>query len=205
MLKLKCDRSAERSSVKFTKYMSRLGKKPIKIPGAVTVKYHEGSLTVKGPKGELVFRVHPHVVITVNDSEKTVGVGVTDPEALLDRGLWGLTHKLIRNMFEGVTTGFSKSLELIGVGFKVALAGNKLNLDLGFSHPVVFELPKGVEAKIEKNVVTLSGSDKQQVGEVAAKIRKLKKPEPYKGKGIRYVGEVVRQKAGKAVKAAGAK
>jgi large subunit ribosomal protein L6 len=185
--------------------MSRLGKKPIKIPAAVTVKYHEGALTVKGPKGELVFRAHPHAVISVNDDLKLVSVGVTDPTALLDRGLWGLTHKIIRNMFEGVTTGFSKSLELVGVGFKVALAGSKLNLDLGFSHPVVFELPKGVEAKVEKNVVTISGADKQLVGEVAAKIRKLKKPEPYKGKGIRYVGEIVRQKAGKAAKAAGAK
>ncbi len=185
--------------------MSRLGKKPIKIPGAVTVKYHEGVVNVKGPKGELVFHVHPHAIITVNDAEKTVSVGVAFPDTLLDRGLWGLTHKIIRNMFDGVTTGFSKSLELIGVGFKAALAGNKLNLELGFSHPVVFELPKGVEAKVEKNVITLSGSDKQQVGEVAAKIRKLKKPEPYKGKGIRYVGEVVRQKAGKAAKAAGAK
>ena len=185
--------------------MSRLGKKPIKIPSSVTIKYHEGTLSVKGPKSELVFRAHPNAVITVDDAAKTVSVGVTDPTALLDRGLWGLTHKIVRNMIEGVTTGFSKSLELIGVGFKVALAGNKLNLELGFSHPVVFELPKGIEAKVEKNVVTLSGADKQMVGEVAAKLRKLKKPEPYKGKGIRYVGEIVRQKAGKAAKAAGAK
>jgi large subunit ribosomal protein L6 len=185
--------------------MSRLGKKPIKIPSAATVKYAEGTLTVKGPKGELVFRAHPHAVITVNDAAKEVGVGVTNPELLLDRGLWGLTHKIVRNMIEGVTAGFSKQLELVGVGFKVAVAGNKLNLDLGFSHPVIFELPKGVEAKVEKNVITLSSADKQLVGQTAAQIRKLKKPEPYKGKGIRYVGETVREKAGKAAKAAGAK
>jgi large subunit ribosomal protein L6 len=104
-------------------------------------------------------------------------------------------------MIAGVTVGFSKQLELIGVGFKVAVVGSKLNLDLGFSHPVVFELPKGIEAKVEKNTITITGADKQTVGQVAAQIRKLRKPEPYKGKGIRYVGEIVRQKAGKAAKA----
>jgi len=185
--------------------MSRLGKKPIIIPSGVTVKVNEGTVTVKGPKGEQLFKPHPHAIVTVDEAAKTVSVGVADPESLLDRGLWGLTHKIVRNMIEGVTAGFSKSLELVGVGFKVALAGNKLNLDLGFSHPVVFELPKELEAKVEKNTVTLSGNDKRLVGEYAAKLRNLKKPEPYKGKGIRYVGEVVREKAGKAAKAAGAK
>jgi large subunit ribosomal protein L6 len=139
--------------------------------------------------------------VKIDDAAKTVNVSVKDPAALLDRGLWGLTHKLIRNMIEGVTEGFSKSLELVGVGFKVSVAGPNLNLDLGFSHPIVFELPKEIAAKVDKNVVTLSGIDKRVVGEYAAKLRNLKKPEPYKGKGIRYVGEIVRQKAGKAAKA----
>lgn len=179
--------------------MSRLGKKPIVIPAGVTVKVADGLVTVKGPKTELTFKPHPNAIIAVNGNE--VLVTVADPTSKFDRSLWGLNHKLVINMIQGVTAGFSKQLEIIGVGFKVAVAGTKINLDLGFSHPVVFDLPKGIEAKAEKNVLTISGSDKQTVGQVAAQIRKLRKPEPYKGKGIRYVGEAVRQKAGKAAKA----
>ena len=179
--------------------MSRLGKKPITIPNGVTVKAVDGVVSVKGPKSELKMTMHPDVKVEV--AGNAVNVTVAHPEEKFDRSLWGLSHKLIINMLSGVTAGFSKQLELIGVGFKVAVAGSKLNLDLGFSHPVVYELPKGIEAKIEKNTVTISGADKQLVGQVAAQIRKLRKPEPYKGKGIRYVGEVVRQKAGKAAKA----
>jgi large subunit ribosomal protein L6 len=178
--------------------MSRLGKNPIAIPAGVTVKVADGSVTVKGPKGELVQAIHPNVIVEVAGAEAKVSV--KDPEAILDRSLWGLTHKLVKNMITGVTAGFSKQLELVGVGFKAALSGAKLNLDLGFSHPVAFELPKGIEAKVEKNIVTLAGASKQLVGQTAAQIRKLRKPEPYKGKGIRYVGEAVRQKAGKAAK-----
>jgi large subunit ribosomal protein L6 len=179
--------------------MSRLGKKPIAIPAGVTVKVADGAVTVKGPKTELTFKPHPNALVAVTGNE--VLVTVADPASKFDRSLWGLNHKLILNMIHGVTAGFSKQLEIIGVGFKVAVAGSKINLDLGFSHPVVFDLPKGVEAKAEKNVLTLTGPDKQMVGQVAAQIRKLRKPEPYKGKGIRYVGEAVRQKAGKAAKA----
>jgi large subunit ribosomal protein L6 len=179
--------------------MSRLGKKPIAIPNGVTVKVADGLVTVKGPKTELAFKPHANAHVEVAGNE--IKVTVADPEAKFDRSLWGLTHKIMKNMLQGVTAGFTKQLELIGVGFKVAVAGSKINLDLGFSHPVVFELPKGIEAKAEKNILTISGADKQNVGQVAAQIRKLRKPEPYKGKGIRYVGEVVRQKAGKAAKA----
>lgn len=179
--------------------MSRLGKKPIAIPNGVTVKSVDGLVSVKGPKTELSFKLHPNVTVTVNGSEALVTVA--HPDEKFDKSLWGLSHKLVKNMLQGVTAGFTKQLELVGVGFKVAVAGSKINLDLGFSHPVVFELPKGVEAKAEKNILTLAGSDKQTVGQVAAQIRKLRKPEPYKGKGIRYVGEAVRQKAGKAAKA----
>ncbi len=183
--------------------MSRLGKKPIAIPHGVTVKVAAGVVSVKGPKTELTLALHPHVNIDV--AGDAVTVSVKSPEEKFDRSLWGLSHKLVINMIAGVTAGFSKRLELVGVGFKVAVAGSKLNLDLGFSHPVVFELPKGIEAKVEKNIITITGADKQAVGQVAAQIRKLRKPEPYKGKGIRYVGEAVRQKAGKAAKAAGTK
>jgi large subunit ribosomal protein L6 len=182
--------------------MSRLGKNPIAIPAGVTVKVADGVVSVKGPKTELKYKPHPNAIVEVAGNE--VRVSVKSPDEKFDRSLWGLTHKLVINMIAGVTAGFSKQLEIIGVGFKVAVVGSKINLDLGFSHPVVFELPKGVEAKAEKNILTLSGPDKQVVGQAAAAIRKLRKPEPYKGKGIRYVGEAVRQKAGKAAKAAGA-
>ena len=178
--------------------MSRLGKNPIPVPSAVTIKIADGTISVKGPKGELALKVHQKVKVAFADN--AVSVSVVNPEEILDRSLWGLTHKLVINMIEGVTKGFSKQLELVGVGFKVSASGQKLNLDIGFSHPVVFELPKGVEVKIEKNVITVSGASKELVGQTAAQIRKLRKPEPYKGKGIRYVGEAVRQKAGKAAK-----
>lgn len=179
--------------------MSRLGKKPIAIPAGVTVKSADGVVSVKGPKTELSVKFHPDAMIAINGAEALITV--KDPESKFDRSLWGLSRKLVINMIEGVTKGFTKQLELVGVGFKVAVAGSKVNLDLGFSHPVSFDLPAGVEAKAEKNILTLSGPDKQMVGQVAAQIRKLRKPEPYKGKGIRYVGEAVRQKAGKAAKA----
>jgi large subunit ribosomal protein L6 len=183
--------------------MSRLGAKPIIIPAGVTVKADDGLVIVKGPKTELKLKLHPHVSLKVNGSEALVTVA--EPESKFDRSLWGLSRKLVLNMIAGVTTGFSKQLELVGIGFKVAVAGSKVNMDLGFSHPVVYELPKGIEAKVEKNVLTLTSADKQLVGQAAAQIRKLRKPEPYKGKGIRYVGEVVRQKAGKAAKATASK
>jgi len=190
--------------------MSRLGKKPINVPPGVTVTVAAGAIKVKGPKGELSFVMHPHVKVEQLDGGPAGGAGkqlmvsVNAPEEKKDRSLWGLSHKIVKNMLEGVTTGFTKQLELVGIGFKVAASGNKLTMELGYSHPVVFELPKGVEAKLEKNVITLSGSDKQIVGQTAAQIRKLRKPEPYKGKGIRYVGEVVKMKAGKAAKSGAA-
>lgn len=156
---------------------------------------------MKGPKGALETAIHPHV--TVRQEENTLYVTVANPSDTSDRALWGLSQRLIANMVTGVTAGFEKSLEVNGVGFKVALSGNTLNLSLGFSHPVIFELPKGIEAKVEKNVITISGTDKQLVGETAARIRALKKPEPYKGKGIKYTDEVIRRKATKAAKAGG--
>lgn len=175
--------------------MSRIGKKPITIPAGVTVTVADAVVRVNGPKGALEERVHPHVTVQV--AEGVVTVTVADEEEKSDRALWGLYGSLIRNMIVGVTQGYEKKLEIQGVGYKVALQGKDLRLDVGFSHPVLFPIPADVTVSAEKNVITVQGASKQQVGEVAAQIRSIKKPEPYKGKGIRYVGEVVRRKAGK--------
>lgn len=175
--------------------MSRIGKKPIVIPSGVTVAVADRVVRVTGPKGTLEERVHPHVTVQVADG--SVAVTVADPEEKDDRALWGLFGSLIRNMITGVTQGYEKKLELQGVGYKAAIHGTDLRLDVGFSHPVLFAIPAGVAVSVDKNIITVQGSSKQQVGEAAAQIRHIKKPEPYKGKGIRYVGEVVRRKAGK--------
>lgn len=183
--------------------MSRIGKQPIHIPEGVQVTLTDSAVRVKGPKGELVQTLHPKVRC-VQEGAATF-LSVVDSTDKDQRALWGLFQRLVANMVEGVTKGFSKSLEVNGVGFKVALSGNQLTLSLGFSHPVVFALPDGTTATVEKNVITVSGIDKQVVGETAARIRALKKPEPYKGKGIKYTTETVRRKAGKAGKAGGKK
>ncbi len=181
--------------------MSRIGKQPIEIPAGVEVLTEGISLTVKGPKGNLSLVLHDHVKL--NRSENQLTVEVLEPEQKRDRALWGLFQRLVSNMVTGVTKGFEKQLEVNGIGYKVALAGKKLNFSLGFSHPVEFQLPETIEATVEKNVVTIKGIDKHLVGEIAAQIRSLKKPEPYKGKGIKYATEVIRRKAGKAGKAGG--
>ncbi len=175
--------------------MSRIGKKVRIIPQGVTVEISGNELIVRGSKGELRQVIHPRVTISVSNGE--VSVMVVNPEDKKDRALWGTFSSLIENMIEGVTNGFQKQLEINGVGYKVVLKGEILNLELGFSHPVVFNAPVGVKFAVEKNLITVSGIDKQLVGETAAQIRSLKKPEPYKGKGIKYIDEVVRRKAGK--------
>ncbi len=182
--------------------MSRIGKQPIIIPSGVEVLVKGQEVTVKGPKGELTKKIRSNIKIEVKDNQ--VLVSVENPEDRIERAFWGLFRKLIANMVEGVTEGFSKQLEVNGVGYKVALQGSKLVLHLGFSHPVEFDLPEGISAQLEGNQITISGIDKQLVGDVAANIRKFKKPEPYKGKGVKYVEEVVRRKAGKAAKSTGA-
>ncbi len=178
--------------------MSRIGKQPIILPSGVTLTVDGTVALVKGPKGELQQRVHPRVEITHDGA--TVTLSVRNKDDRNDRALWGLTRMLIHNMVVGVSEGFSKALEVQGVGYRVQAQGNKLVLNLGFSHPVEFTLPAGIEAKVEKNILTLSGIDKQLLGETAARIRAFRPPEPYKGKGIRYVGEAVRRKSGKVVK-----
>lgn len=178
--------------------MSRIGKNPVQVPAGVTVSVNGNTVSVKGPKGELTQTFHNNMKVEVAGNE----VVVSRPNDLkLNRSLHGLTRTLIFNMIEGVTKGFEKQLEIIGVGYRAAVAGSKLTLSLGFSHPVEFNVPKGITVEMDKdkkNILIIKGSDKQLLGEVSAKIRGFKKPEPYKGKGIRYVGEYVPQKAGKA-------
>lgn len=176
--------------------MSRLGKLPINIPAGVDVKIAEGFIVVKGPKGELKQELNKIVKVEIKGSEITVDVA--DKKDKKERSFWGLFRSLINNMVLGVTEGFEKKLEVIGVGYKVALSGKKLTLNVGFSHPVDFLLPEGIEGKVEGNIITIGGASKQLVGEMAAQIRKIKKPEPYKGKGIKYTDEVIRRKEGKA-------
>ena len=183
--------------------MSRVGKQLIIIPSGVTVRIEGQKVSVKGPKGDLERTFHSNTVIVLNGRE--ISVSVKNPKEGFDRGLWGLSRVLISNMITGVTEGFSKKLEIAGIGFKAQVQGNKLVLSLGFSHPVELEFPKNISAVVEKNLVTVSGIDKEQVGQFAATIKLLKKPEPYKGKGIKYQGEKIRRKAGKAAKAAGGK
>ncbi len=188
--------------------MSRIGKKPVQIPAGVTVEATETQVRVKGPKGSLELALHPRVRVERRKDE-TLGdvleVKVKDENDKKDRSLWGLFQRLLTNMVMGVTKGYEKSLEFVGVGYKVNVAGKVVKMDVGFSHEVDFPLPAGVEAKVDKNTLTLAGIDKQLVGETAANIRRIRKPEPYKGKGIKYVDEVIRRKAGKSAKAAGAK
>jgi large subunit ribosomal protein L6 len=175
--------------------MSRIGKKPIIIPQGVTVTADKNVVTVKGAKGSLAFEHHFDVVVKISPEELVVekaSKGKKDTAAI-----WGTTARIIENMIEGVTNGFKKQLELNGVGFRMSVAGKKINLALGFSHPVAVDIPEDLDVVIEGNVMTVTGIDKHKVGQFAANIRALKPVEPYKGKGFKYVGERVRRKEGK--------
>lgn len=175
--------------------MSRKANKPIEFPSDVTVTVADGMITVKGPKGELRQPTHPIVTVTVADN--TVVLSVKDEENKTQRALWGTFGALVRNMIEGVTTGYTIQLEINGVGYGFDVSGNTLTVKAGYSHPVKTTLPDTVKIAQEKNVITLTSHDKQLLGQVAAEIRKIRKPEPYKGKGIKYVGEVIVRKQGK--------
>lgn len=179
--------------------MSRIGRKPIQIPQGVDVTIDEALVTVKGPKGTLSVPLHPHVKAVLSP-ERILTVEVTDTEDIGDRALWGLFRKLISNAVDGVQKAFETKLEFIGVGYRVSVTGSKVVMEVGFSHPIEYVLPEGVIAAVEKNSLTISGIDKQAVGETAARIRRIRPPEPYKGKGIKYSDEVIRRKAGKAAK-----
>ena len=181
--------------------MSRIGKKPVVVPAGVTVTVaNDNTITVKGPKGELKQAIDRDINVEVKDGQVNFG---RPTDQIRHRAMHGLYRSLVSNMVKGVTDGYERKLELIGVGFKAANTGNVLDLTLGFSHNIIFEVPKELKVataqeKGQNPIITLEGVDKQLIGQVAAKLRSLRKPEPYKGKGVRYVGEVVRKKAGKA-------
>ncbi len=178
--------------------MSRIGKQPIAIPAGVTITVGDKDITVAGPKGQLIVPLQENVKVAIEDNNIVVTRVDDEPKS---RAWHGLQRALLNNAVQGVTNGFEKKLEINGVGFRLSSAGpNAIEMALGFSHPVKYQAPEGVELKTDKMIITVSGIDKQKVGQVAAEIRALKKPEPYKGKGIKYVDEVILRKAGKAGK-----
>ena len=185
--------------------MSRIGKKPVVIPTGVTVtRENDGTLVVKGPKGELRYLPNPLIKVNIEDSQIVVIADINDK---VQHSLHGLTRTLIANMVTGVTQGYTKTMEINGVGYRVAVQGNKLVLNLGYSHPIDYPIPAGITFKVDdekKNILYISGIDKQLVGQVAAEVREFRKPEPYKGKGIKYMDEHIRRKAGKAASKAAA-
>ena len=181
--------------------MSRIGKTPIKLPAGVTITVANHLVEAKGPKGTISLALHPQVSVAQEKKEDGTDVLLlTLTEGSEDRAVWGTMRSLLNGMVKGVTEGWSKSLELNGVGFKMNLSGQTLKMSLGFSHDVEYKLPAGIAGSIDGNVLTLSSVDKQLVGQTASEIRSLKKPEPYKGKGFKYTDEVLRRKVGKAAK-----
>ena len=183
--------------------MSRIGRKPIEIPKGVEVSLENHTATIKGQKGELRYGLHPDVAVKQEDNQIIVSLQeqLSKKRANLAKGLWGLTRTLLANMIQGVTQGYEKRLLIDGTGYRALVEGDSLNLSLGFSHPVKAKIPAGLSCEVQKNVIIISGINKQEVGEFAAHIRRYRPVEPYKGKGIKYEGEVVRRKEGK--KAAG--
>ena len=176
--------------------MSRVGKKPVIIPKGVKASFDGGILTIKGPKGELSRSIHHNVKLDISDSQIILSI---EDDSKGSKSLYGLFRSLIANMALGVSEGFKKTLEIIGIGYRVEISGNKLVFNLGYSNPIDYDVPEGIEAKIDKkNMLTLSSIDKELLGVTAAKIRSLRYPEPYKSKGIKYLEERIRRKAGKA-------
>ncbi|MCP5492451.1 MAG: 50S ribosomal protein L6 [Chlamydiales bacterium] len=180
--------------------MSRLAKKPIELPQGTELNYNNGIVTVKGPKGQLQLNIMPGIVIKQEGQNVWVSL---DEKIHIKKPFLGLHLSLIKNMVEGVSKGFEKRLQLIGVGYRAAVAGNSLDLKVGYSHPTLLTIPEGIQVNVDKSVaISVAGIDKRAVGQFAADIRSVRPPEPYKGKGIRYVDEFVRKKAGKAAKGA---
>jgi len=175
--------------------LSKIGKKPVEVPKEVEVMIDGSSVRTKGPKGNLSFNFNPGIDFTKEDAR--IIVSVKNKNSVQQKILWGMARAILANMVKGVNEGFSKTLELNGVGFRAALKGQDLELNLGFSHPVFVKAPEGITFKVEKNTITISGIDKQAVGQIAAIIRSKKPVEPYKAKGIKYIDEIVRRKAGK--------
>jgi len=176
--------------------MSRIGKKPIQIPEDVEVKIDGQKVTIRGPKGELVREFPSEIKVEVKEGNIFVLPKIQTKKT---KALWGLMRALLANMVKGVREGYEKKLEIEGLGYKAALEGNDLLLYVGFTHPIRIKTPPGIKFSIEKNIIIVSGIDKELVGQISAKIRKARPPEPYKGKGIRYLGEVIRRKVGKKI------
>jgi len=177
--------------------MSRIGKKPVAIPSGVKAAVNANTINIEGPKGKLSYSFNPHFKVEVKDNSVTIA---RPSDAKQDKATHGLIRSLVNNMIIGVTAGYKKDLEITGVGFKAAVQGKVLNLQLSYSHPINYNIPEGITIEAPKpNLLMIKGIDKAKVGEVAAEIRDFYRPEPYKGKGIKYVGEHVRRKAGKAV------
>jgi large subunit ribosomal protein L6 len=183
--------------------MSRIGKQIIKIPSSIEIKILKNEVLVKGPKGELKQELPPFIKVEIDGQDLTLKV--EDQENKKQKSLWGTMNRLIANMIKGVTEGFEKKLEMVGVGYRAEVNQNNLILRIGYSHPVDFSIPEGIDVQVEKNIITIKGINKQMVGDTAARIRRLRKPEPYKGKGLKYVDEVIRRKAGKKTATAGDK
>lgn len=178
--------------------MSKIGKQPITLPAGVTAEISGHTITVTGPKGTMKRHFAPEIAVNIEDGKVIVTTKGTGKYVM---SLFGTTRALINNDVVGVSTGWSKKLELVGTGFRAETSGNELSLTVGFSHPVKIKAPEGISFKVEKNIVTVDGYDKEIVGQVSADIRAVKPPEPYKGKGIKYIDEVIRRKAGKAAAA----
>ena len=175
--------------------MSRIGKLPISIPDTVKVELQDHTVSVKGPKGTLSMVVHPAMDVRVQDRQVLCG---RPSDTKFHKALHGLTRSLIANMVEGVTKGFERKLELVGVGYRAAVQGQNLTMTLGYSHPIIYPIPQGIRIEVkDQTQLTVSGTDKQLVGAVAAKVRSFRPPEPYKGKGVKYADERIRRKAGK--------
>ena len=174
--------------------MSRLGRKPIPLPKGVTINATAGAVAVKGPKGELKRTIPGGVTVKVEAGNVVV---TRESDSRDHRARHGLMRALLANMVKGVTDGFERKLEINGVGYRAEVAGQKLTMALGYSHPIIYDLPKGISGKVDKNVIVLTGSDREVLGETAAKVRSFRPPEPYKGKGVKYVEETIRRKVGK--------
>ncbi|MDI6592063.1 MAG: 50S ribosomal protein L6 [Patescibacteria group bacterium] len=174
--------------------MSRIGKKPILIPESVEVKIEDQKIMIKGPKGELEKEVRPEIKVEIKEGKIFFSPQI---ETKKTKAFWGLTRALINNMIKGVTEGYEKKLKIEGLGYRASLEGEDLVLEVGFTHPIKIKAQPGIKFLVKENIVTVLGIDKELVGEIAAKIRKVKPPEPYKGTGIRYLGEIIRRKVGK--------
>jgi large subunit ribosomal protein L6 len=174
--------------------MSRIGKVPIPIPKGIEVKINDGKIEVKGPKGTLTRTIPPRVEVQSENDEIVV---TRQDDHRVSRAMHGLTRALLSNMVTGVNEGFKKELRILGVGYRAILDGRRLKLELGYSHPIYYDFPPGIDITVEKDVVGIHGADKEMVGQTAAEIRSFRKPEPYKGKGVRYINENVRTKVGK--------